>query len=1165
MSLRLIIGRAGTGKSQLCLKEITARINENSPDPLILLVPEQATFHTEKKLLEYGRLGGTINAQVLSFQRLSWRILQETGGSLNPPIDEVGKSLIIRRILEKNRTRIRLFGRVLERPGFIEILARSISEFKTYGISPEDLSLCLEKLEQEDENLALKLQDIHMIYREYELYLQDRYLDLDDNLTILAGNIHKAGLLKSAEVWIDGFHGFTPQEYMILRELLLYVPRVHVTLCLDKSHTGLKMEEHELFYPAWETYQRLQGLAGQVGCPLEEKTFLSASPPWRFADNEELAFLERSFVFGNESYGGNPSAIKLVSAANIRAEIEGIAREIIRLCREEDYRYQDIAVLTRDFMPYEKLLPSIFSTYGIPYFLDKKRPLQHHPLLDLTKGALEVAEKGWNFEPLFRYLKTDLANISRQEADVLENYCLAHGIRGSRWNDGKPWSYRRNLTLSQEAPGFSLSIQEERLLARINKARNKVVSILDSFVQAAAQAEKGRDYALCLYNLYTGLGVARKLEYWSLTAERDGHLEEAQVHSQVWNKIMELLDQVAEVLGDEGLSVGEFSRILEAGLDSIELGLIPPGLDQVLAGSVDRSRNPDLKAVFILGAVEGVFPSRGSEDGLINDEERKRLAELDLVLAPNCTTQIFNEQFYVYSALTRASSRLWLSCPLADNEGKALTPSPLFGSIGKLFTGDTVINVFWGQEPSGDDDHEYLAHPAPALGYLAVGLRRILEGKEINPFWRNVYNWYLSKEEWRQPLNRVVKGLFEENSQERLTVEQSRKLYGARQSGKSYILQTSVSRLEKQRSCPFSHFLTYGLRLKEREEYKLKAPDLGQFFHAALEGVYQELQKRGCALNEMNAQETSALVSGVVDSLVPQLQNELLLSTARHRYLTGKLKRTVLRAVKVLREHERRGTFRPLGVEISFGSGGSLPGLEITLSDGTIVLLQGRIDRVDGAADGKCTYLRVIDYKSGTPSLSLMEIYYGLKLQLLAYLDVVITYADYLVQSGAQPGGALYFKIKDPFINGKGPLDLHDVESSILKQLKMKGYLLKDQDVIRLMDAEIQGRSDILPVALSQKSGFYNEGDHLLTNEEFQVLRSYMEKVLQDIGEEIITGNIAVRPYSYKGKKPCSYCLYSAICRFDTVIPGNTYLTLKNKDTQEIWQEFGRGRSEGHE
>lgn len=1165
MSLRLIIGRAGTGKSLLCLKEITERIKPDSHEPLILLVPEQATFHMEKKLLEYGKLGGTINAQVLSFQRMSWRILQETGGIQLPPIDEVGKSLIIRSILEKNRSGIKFFNRVLERPGFIEILAQSISEFKAYGINPESLSLCLSQLGEQDENLALKLQDISLIYKEYERYLKERYLDLDDNLTILARNIHKAQILSKAEIWVDGFNGFTPQEYMILKELLIYAPKIHITLCLDKEHTGLKMDEHELFYPSWDTYQHLLGIASEVGCVLEDKVFLAATPPWRFVNNEELAYIERSLVLNNDTYKGAVKSVRLVTAANIRAEIEGIAREIIRLSRDEDYRYQDVAVITRDLEPYEKLLPSIFSSYGIPFFLDKKRALQHHPLLDLTKGALEIAEKGWNYEPIFRYLKTDLANISRQESDVLENYCLAHGIRKGRWNDGKPWNYRRNLTISQENAA-QITLEEERLLARINKARNKVVDILDRFIKSIEKAQKGRDYALSLYNLYEDLAIARKLEYWSQAAERNGLLEEGQIHNQVWNKMMELLDQVAEVLGNEELSIGEFNKTIEAGLDCIELGLIPPCLDQVMVGSVDRSRNPDLKAVFIIGAVEGVFPSRGSEDGLINDEERRRLAELDVVLAPSCTARIFSEQFYVYSALTRASCILWLCCPLADNEGKALAPSPLLNSISKLFLDWKELNIFWAQEPNGDDDLEYLAHPGPAIGYLAVGLRRMIEGKEIHPFWGYVYNWYLGKEKWQTPLKNVVQGLFEENNKERLTTEQSRKLYGAGFNKKGHIFHTSVSRLEKHKACPFSHFITYGLKLKEREEYKLKSPDLGQFFHAALEGVYGELHQKGRTLKELGTQEIIALVDTVVDYLVPLLSNELLLSTARHRYLTGKLKRTVLRAVKVLKEHERRGTFRPLGVEISFGSSGSLPGLEITLSDGTVVILQGRIDRIDSASDEKGSYLRVIDYKSGTPTLSLMEIYYGLKLQLLAYLDVVMTNAPQLVQKGnALPGGILYFRIKDPFVAGKGPLESNEVESMILKQLKMKGFLLKDQDVIKLMDSEIDGSSDILPAAWSEKSGLYNKGDNLLTYEEFQILRKYMENVLKDIGEEIITGNIAIRPYSYKGRKPCSYCLYSAICRFDTLIPGNNYLTLKNKDIPEIWNELGLAREEHHE
>jgi len=611
-----------------------------------------------------------------------------------------------------------------------------------------------------------------------------------------------------------------------------------------------------------------------------------------------------------------------------------------------------------------------------------------------------VAEKGWYYEPLFRYLKTDLVPISRPETDQLENYCLAHGIRGGRWVDGKPWTYRRVLSFNSEGGSQEPTAEETAFFKRINRTRIKAVTALHRFEQKIKASQQAQEYVKALYSLLEELAVNKKLEYWAKKAAEAGRLEEAQVHGQVWNKFIDLVDQLVEVLGEKELSLQRFVNIFESGLENIEMGLIPPGLDQVLIGSVDRSRNPALKAIFLLGVNDGVLPARHIEQRLLTEEERDFLGKLDVALAPAGNQLLFSEQFLSYYALTRASEYFWISYPLSDDEGRALSPSLLIASLTEWLTktGQTDSLLELRSAEGGAWAENFPSHPAPALDELAQVLQQVRKGEQANPQWLNLYNWYQKQAEWQEPLQNIIQALFEKNRDDNLTREESRLLYGvsSRGTGRGY-LTTSVSRLEKYRVCPFAHFVNYGLRLKEREEFKVKSPDLGQFFHAALEQVYRRLTEDGLALRELDSRNIKILVAQVVEELIPQLQNEVLLSTARYRYLAKKLQMIVARAVLTLQEHDRRGTFRPLGVEVSFGPHGLLPGLQLTLGDGTVVELQGRIDRVDGAPAAQGSYLRIMDYKSGAPELTLGEVYYGLKLQLIAYLSIVLKNAEQLV------------------------------------------------------------------------------------------------------------------------------------------------------------------------
>ncbi|MCG9968053.1 helicase-exonuclease AddAB subunit AddB [Pelotomaculum terephthalicicum JT] len=1144
MTLRFIIGRAGVGKTRACLDAVRQELLAG-PDgpPLILLVPEQATFQTEYALVSSAGVKGFIRAQVLSFRRLAYRVLLEVGGAARAHIGELGKRMALRRLLEQRRGNLKVFGRAAGQPGFADTLARTLGEMKTYCITPADLAAGLDALREQGVQSLLtdKLEDLCLLYGELEAYLAGRFTDPDDYLSLLAGRLEKAAAIKESEIWVDGFIGFTPQEYQVLAALLRSSRRINVTLCADLAAMSGSLDDNDLFYPSRETYDILCEIAARERVPVERPLTLEQKKN-RFR-NSSITYLEENFFRRPAPPAKNTGdGVVLAAAASRRAEVEGVAREIISLCRDQGYRYRDIVVLTRDLDAYDHLIAVVFDDHGIPVFVDRKRPVMSHPLIELVRAALEVVVKDWTYDPVFRYLKTDLIPLAREEVDLLENYVLAHGIRGSRWVDARPWEYRRRLTLEED---LEVSSTEVRELEEINRIRRTATAALAGFHRAVRQAGNVREITIALFNLLSELEVPEMLEGWSRRAETQGLLEVAREHSQVWDMLTALLDQVVETLGDEVLKPADYAAVLDAGFESMRLSLIPPGLDQVVAGSLDRSRSPQARASFIIGVNESVLPARITGQGVLSETERECLQAIGLPLSPGVRRKVFDEQYLVYIALTRSAERLILSYPSADDEGGANMPSPVIARVRELLPG--VEERVWAVEPNaaGTEDLEFVTNPGRCLSYLAVQMREAKGGRSLNPIWWDVYNWF-ARGERREECTRALSGLFYNNKEDRLTPGAAKLLYGQP-------LKTSVSGIEKFRSCPFAHFLSQGLRLRDRPVFRLGAPDLGQFFHAALKLYGDRVQEMGLDWGELNQKDCRKLAGEVVDYLAPRLQNEILLNSARRRYLTRKIKRTVQRAALVLSEHAQRGKFRPVGLELSFGLEGELPAVTFILSDGSEMAVTGRIDRVDAARGDAGIYLRVIDYKSGRVTINLSDIFHGLKLQLLTYLEVALRQADRLAGGPGLPGAIFYFSLDDPLIKTSGeiPPD-EELEKSILRKMRMEGMLLADPAVVGMMDSGLSGPSDLIPVQL-KRDGDFAARSAVLTGQQFELLRAYLRMQLLSAGNDIISGVVDIAPYRQGNFRSCQHCLFSPVCSFDELVEGNAYRQIAPVRKDIIW------------
>lgn len=1137
MSLRFIFGRSGSGKTRFCLNELKSKIESGAQHPLILLVPEQYTHQGEKDLIALLGTGGVLGTRVLSFRRLAYRIFNEAGGITYPHLHSAGKCMIIHRLLDTMQDSLSVFSRSAGAQGFINTLADLITELKQHSIYPDDLADAAEGLEEENP-LRDKLAELNSLYRAYEEMIATRFRDGDDDLTLAAAKLDSISLFDGAEIWIDGFDGFTPQEYQMLAKLLSKAERVNVTLCTEDAADDM-IDAGDVFFPVKKVRSKLTALARELDIKIEPGVVLDGEPPYRFRNSPELAHLERNlFAFPYPSYSKPTQDISLFAAVNIFSEVEACARDIIRLCRDKGLRYREIAVVVGDLSAYEDLIEVIFGEYEIPCFLDRKIEITNHPLVQLILAVLDIFIENWSYEAVFRYLKTGLTGVDRNSIDMLENYVLACGIRGSRWTREEPW---------EMIPGVLPDVREydshEAALKAVNEVRYAVSAPLLEFRRRTKGRKTAAEICTALYDFLCAIGVPERIEAAIEEFREQGQLSLAHEYAQVWNIVMEVFDQVVEVMGEDTVGVERFSQILKVGFGEYKIGLIPASIDQVLVGSIERSRSHEVRAMYILGANDGVFPSTGREEGILSDRDREVLNKGGIELASDTRTAAFEEQFLVYRALTTAGSYLRLSWPAVDWEGKSLRTSMVVSRLRRLFPG--ISEASNTLEPKEDKDvMAMVAGRVPSFKKTILALRRSREGKESSPIWREVYRWFAQHPDWQEQCRSVRKALSYRNTAEPVSQEKIALLYG----NPAY---SSVSRLEKYTACPFAYYVQYGLGARERKVYRLKPPDVGTFMHGVIERFSLYVAENHLSWRTIERDWCEEKVSEIVDAMLDRMQGSGISGSKRYKALTVRLKRVVTRSVWLIAQHIRRGSFEPVGYEIDFREGGAFPPITIELSSGEKVLLTGRIDRVDALKTDEGTYLRIIDYKSGTKDFKLSDVAYGLQLQLITYLDAVQENGGLGIAPPILPGGVLYFAIDDPIVKGTADSTPEEIEQAIMKQLRMKGLLLADVKLIKEMDHDISGASLIIPARM-------NKGEVLgqsstATLEQLKLLRSHTRRLLESLCQEIMKGNVPIKPYKKKDTTSCKYCSFAPVCQFDTARKENTFRQLNDLKDEDVW------------
>ncbi|KHD15096.1 helicase-exonuclease AddAB subunit AddB [Clostridium butyricum] len=1144
MSIRFIYGRAGIGKSTWCINSIAENIKKDDENKLILIVPEQYTFNTENRILKSIGESALLRTQVLSFKKMAHEVFEECGGRVKEIIKESGRNMLIHKVLNEKIESLEYFRKISREQGFYEIVSDVISEFKKYNVEVDSLRNIEESIQESD--LYNKIRELSIIYEAFNEEMNEGYIDGDDELTLLGKKLLENDIYTNSEVWIDEFSTFTPQQLEIIRLLARRCKRVNITLCMDnRDNSNGNQDITDVFNTIKNTENKILKIMKENNISYDKPinlNMINVNEGYnRFKNSPELEHIEKYFfTYPFNSFNGKCENVKLYKANNIYDEIERVAKSITALIRSGKYRYKDISVVCRNIDDYEKITSVIFKDYEIPYFLDKKLELLNNPLIILITSAFEILFKDWSYESVFKYLKTGLTGIENSYIDILENFVLEYGVKGYKWTVkeiiSESW-FNNNEELSEEKIFISEIMDEVRrpLLVFHNKIKGK---------------HKVSHICKAIYEFLIDIHAFERINEWIEKFDEIGLEDKVKEYSQVEESVIDILDQAVDVMGDKDLDSYDFFKILNSGFNNEEIGVIPVALDQVNIGDVARIKGRDVKALYIVGVNDGILPASKKEEGILSDNDRNILSDIGIELASNTRNKVFEEQFLLYTVLTISSDFLMISYPMADFEGKSLRPSIVISRIKKILPKLVEESDLYDLSSYKDKLNKVIS-PIPTFNELILAMRKNCDEENVEEYWREVYKWYKDSPEYENKVKNIFKGLDYSNLKNHVNKNNLRELY-ANEDGK---LMFSVSRLEKYAECPFSYFVQYGLKAKNRKIYEFTPPDLGSFVHDILDLFTNRVKKEGILWSELNNERCKDIVSNLIDIRLSEQTNSILNSSKRFKYLSQRFKRVISKSVTVMAEQIGKGEFEVFKTEFDFGNYKTGEAVMLNLQDDEKVYLQGRIDRIDTLdLDGQ-TYIRIIDYKTGAKKFDLNELYYGLQMQLLVYLDAIIKNSKYILEKQVVPGAVLYFKVDDPIIKSKKEMTTEEVETEVLEELKLKGLVLKDAKVVKAMDRDIEGYSLVIPAAFKKDGDFKSTSD-VVTEEEFTLLREYVNRKMISLCEDMLCGDIKIEPTKQANRSYCEYCDFSSICQFDTSIKDNKYKIVGKKSRTEIWDNI---------
>ena len=1196
MGVRFIIGRAGAGKTRHCFEAIVeAMAKEPLGAPIYWLLPKQATFSAERELTCNSGLRGFCRCRVVSFDQLGRDVLEECRGGAVPEITPLGRQMLLGHLLRKFQPQLKFFTGVARQPGLAARLDSTFTEFDRCGQGPESLETILSGLrtsgsdDVEQRLLINKLADFHLLYRAYHDFLGQERVDPHRRLDQVLACVQESKRLCGARVYVDGFLEFTDTERKMLAAMANVAERVEITLLADPASRTIGdvhhlPDEFGLFYRLEETYRRLIHTFNESAVKIERPMILADVR--RFA-NPSLTIIEKRLFEAKAKPATDATNLEMIEAPDRRGEVNAVARRIGDLLRQ-GLRLRDIAVLVRDLDEYHELIGAAFRDHGIRFFADRRRTAGHHPLLQFTRSIFQVARGGWPHDAMISLIKSGLADLDPNDADELENYVLLHRIRGTAWASDESWTYAR--TIRREEDDEPLTIEREHAV-RMDRVRRELVARIAPFVQQVQQPATVREIVAALFELYESFDVRAELAKWIDDTTKANQLEQRGEHEQVWAEVVELFDQMIDLLGPQTVELADFVETLEAGLEQFDLALTPPTVDQVLVGQVDRTRASESVAVFVLGLGDGQFPRVAREDSVLSDSERRSLQKQKLNVEPDSQRRLLDENLYGYIAFTRARNQLVVTRPIADESNRPLAASAFWQRLRELFPTIAVTTerresesvpediatprqlvtglMRWARQGEGEAPAEPRISPSPGTLADPERSRWAGEGRGEGDFgsagaspsqrdpWPALYQWLATHEFGDDAIDmmrfRSWKALSYHN-RAALSPEIAAQLFKSP-------LRSSVTRVESFATCPFKHFAQYGLGLREREEADVTAMDLGNVYHQVLERLVRECLSKRQDWCKIEPHVTDELIKSYAREVGQSLRGELMLSTARNQYLLKRIEKTLGQVVATQREVLKRGGFRPAWAELAFGRDGKLPAYEVKTPHGNAIELHGKIDRVDLIEEEAA--FAVIDYKLSGRPLALHRVYHGISLQLLTYLLVLQRSGKELHGKKLTPVAAFYAQLLRSLESVQHPEEAKDpAEADFSLKIKPRGIF--DGHYVNKIDAELtSGKSNVIAAYIKNDNDFgFRDSSDVASTDEFAALLRFVESKIAQLADQIIEGNIDIRPYRIGRQSPCPWCEFRAVCRFDVTVNGyHPLAAMKRTEVlAQVLKEAGDGR-----
>lgn len=1100
--LHILMGRAKTGKSDTVLRRM-AELGDGGDQ--ILLVPEHASHQAEVDLCRICGPTASRHAEVLSFRRLSDRVLGITGGAAQVTLDAGGKLLTLQKALLEIAPELTVYRRPSQKSAFLRQLLDLFDELRCYEVTPEVLYAQAQDITGATRD---KLRDLSLLYGAYEARLNRPGLDARDRMTKLCDHLEASGYICNKDVFVDGFTYFNAQERRVLGILLRQASSVTVTLL------GEPDSREEIFEASLKTLGQLRRLAAENGCATDLKTL-------KTEDTTALGHVERHFFGANIPYEGPWGSVRLREADTVFSEVEQTAADILRLAASGKCRYRDITVAARNMGDYEGVIETVFERYGIPAYLSRRSDILEKPVLSLLTGALSAIGNGYEYDDMFRWLKTGLAGLTAEECDCLENYVIRWEIHGQMWLRDVDW------TENPEGYGARWDETQQLRLARVNDLRRCVRGPLLRLAEGMKASETAGEKVNTLYSFMEELGLQDALEVQMRAQADAGRLQDAEETAQLWEILCGVLDQFVEILGDEPMGLDEFTRLFRQVLTEYSVGTIPVSLDQVSVSEITRNDRHTAEYLFLLGANDHVLPDPGQSGGILNDDDRDELAQRGIELAPAGMERMSLELQNLYAALAQPRSGLTVSYPVTDVSGAELRPAFVVDRLRTLFPGLKV-------EKEGNDKEYRLTAVLPALEAAGQAPGGAL--------WR----YFDEKSSFRDRLSAMERAAaLKRGSLSRAAV---RALYGDR-------ITMSASRLERLRSCHFAYFMEYGLRAKPREPAAFDAPQIGTFLHFLLENVTRDVLAQG-GFAQVDDEALHALVRRYIDRYVAQELHNFQEKNARFRYLFARLRNTAYAVIDQVAEELRHSDFVPLEFELSFGDHGTLPSVVISEPD-VELRIGGKVDRVDGWVKDNKLYLRVVDYKSGKKKFDLASVRMGLDIQMLLYLFTLQKEGKAYFGHDIEPAGVLYFPARDEIMSAERNVPAEKLQGEREKQLKRSGLLLAEPEVLQAMEHEALREPHYLPVRVGRDGSLSGS---IASAERLGKLGEYVDTLLCQIAGEVRQGNIDADPWcKSEDDSFCKYCDWADACHFQDGRDGDHLRYILPVKTEEFWQTMEEG------